>query len=274
MVNFNGDLLDKDNCLLSVNNRGFKYGDSLFETIRIEGNRIVFLEDHYFRLMASMRMLRMQIPMSFTLDYLEGQIISLLQHLADEKISRIRCTVFRKEGGFYKPNSNEVDFLIEAFDGIILKKETYTVDLYKDHYVSAGLFSTIKSSNRLLNVLSSIYADENDLDNCILLNEQKNVVEASNSNIFMVNGHSIRTPKLLDGCIKGILRSKMIQMIEKHPIYTIQETSISPFEIQKADEVFLTNAIIGVQPVTNYRKKKFSVKIANELANELALLAV
>ena len=118
--------------------------------------------------------------------------------------------------GFYTPITNEIDFLIEAFEGEALKKENYTVDLFKDYYVNSGLLSTVKSSNRLLNVLSSIYANENELDNCVLLNEQKSIVEASNANIFLVKGDSIKTPKLLDGCIKGVARKKIIEIIEKH----------------------------------------------------------
>jgi len=273
MVNYNGSLIEKETSVLSIQNRGYRYGDSLFETIRLKKGRICFLEDHYFRLMASMRMLRMEIPMNFTLEYLEEQILNLVDILDNQDIFKIRCTVSRKDGGFYTPIINEIDFLIEAFEGELVKKENYTVDLFKDYYVNSGLLSTVKSSNRLLNVLSSIYANENEFDNCVLLNEQKNIVEASNANIFLVKGDSIKTPKLLDGCIKGVARKKIIEIIEKHKTYTIEETSISPFELQKADEVFFTNAIVGVQPVTNYRKKKFSTIVGNDLRNELENLS-
>ncbi len=274
MVNFNATLLEKESCVLSINNRGFKYGDSLFETIKVKEGGICFLEDHYFRLMASMRMLRMEIPMNFTLEYLEEQIENLIKILEDKSISKIRCTVFRKDGGLYAPINHDIDFLIEAFEGETQKKETYTIDIFKDHYVNSGLLSTVKSSNRLLNVLSSIYADENELDNCILVNEQKNLVEASNANVFLVKGLVIKTPKLLDGCIKGVMRKKVIEVIEKHSDYTIEEVSISPFELQKADEVFVTNAIIGVQPVTNYRKKKFSTVVGGLISKEIDRLSI
>ncbi len=102
----------------------------------------------------------------------------------------------------------------------------------------------------MLNTLASIFADENDLDNCILLNEKKGVVEVTNGNIFVVKGNVVKTPALTEGCIKGIVRIKVIEILFKNKDFTIEETSISPFEIQKADEVFITNAIIGVQPVT------------------------
>lgn len=269
MINLNGKLVERESSSLTLNNRGYKYGDSLFETIRIYKNKAIFLEDHYFRLMASMRMLRMEIPMNFTLDYLEEQIVTLLNILEERSITKIRITVSRKDGGLYLPISNDIDFIIEAFEGESDIKEKYVVDLFKDHYVNSGLLSTIKSSNRLLNVVSSIYADENDLDNCILINEKKNVVEATNANIFVVKGNIVKTPALLEGCIKGVSRKKIIEILEKKEEFVLEETQISPFELQKADEIFLTNAIVGVQPVTNYRKKKFDSKIGALLAKEL-----
>lgn len=273
MVNLNGNLIEKETCSLSLNNRGYKYGDSLFETIRINDDKIIFLEDHYFRLMASMRMIRMDIPMNFSLDYLEVQIQSLIAMLDNDSISKVRVTVFRKEGGLYLPTTNDIDFIIEAFEGHSIQKESYTVDLFKDHYVNSGMLSTIKSSNRLLNVVASIFAEENDLDNCILVNEQKNVVEATNANIFIVKGNVIKTPALLDGCIKGVARKKIIEILEKNKEYTLEETQVSPFELQKADEIFLTNAIVGVQSVTNYRKKKFDTKVGQFFAAELKRLS-
>lgn len=273
MVNFNGVLLEKESFHLSLHNRGFSYGDSLFETIRIEKGKIYFLEDHYFRLMSSMRMIRMEIPMEFTLDYFEKQITDLVTLIGKETIFKVKCTVFRKEGGLYTPTTNGVDFLIEAFEGSTSKKEAYTIDIYKDHYVNSGLLSTLKSSNRLLNVIASIFAKENDFDTCVLINEDKKIVEATNANIFLVKGNVIRTPKLMDGCIKGVARKNIIAMIEKNESYIFEEVSISPFDIQKADEVFLTNAIVGVQPVTNYRKKTFETQIGEKLRKDFFALS-
>lgn len=265
MVNYNGILLEKESFQLSKNNRGFAYGDSLFETIRIADGEICFLEDHYFRLMASMRMIRMEISMEFTLDYFKKQIQDLIQIIGADIIHKVKCTVYRKEGGLYRPTTNAVEFLIEAFDGRAAIKDDFVIDIYKDHYLNSGLLSTLKSSNRLLNVIASIYAKENGFDTCILINENKNIVESTNANIFLVKGCVIKTPKLMDGCIKGVARKKLIELLEKNEEFTLEETSISPFDIQKADEVFLTNALLGVQPVTKYRKKIFTTKVGEVL---------
>ncbi|CAM1368743.1 Aminotransferase class IV [Tenacibaculum litoreum] len=274
MVNFNGTLISDNEVQISTKNRAFKYGDAIFETIKVLNGKVVFVEDHYFRLMASMRMLRMKIPMKFTLEYLQEEILKVVKELPESSTYRVRLTVFRKDGGLYEPLTNEIDYIIEGTPLGHTEKEVYRMDVYKDFYNYSGLLSTIKTTNRMLNTLAAVFAKENDLDNCILLNERKGVVETINGNIFIVKGSTIKTPALTEGCIKGIIRKKVIEIIEKHPEYTIEETTISPFEIQKADEVFITNAIVGIQPVTNYRKKEFSTDITNKIKSSLKLATV
>ncbi|REH52616.1 branched-chain amino acid aminotransferase [Tenacibaculum gallaicum] len=274
MVNFNGTLISDNEVQISTKNRAFKYGDAIFETIKVLNGKVVFVEDHYFRLMASMRMLRMKIPMKFTLEFLQDEILQVIKELPESSTYRVRLTVFRKDGGLYTPVTNEIDYIIEGTPLEYTEKEVYRMDVFKDFYNYSGLLSTIKTTNRMLNTLAAVFAEENDLDNCILLNERKGVVEAINGNIFIIKEGVIKTPALTEGCIKGIIRKKVIEIIEKHPEYTIEETTISPFEIQKADEVFITNAIVGIQSVTNYRKKEFSTEITNKIKSSLKLAIV
>lgn len=271
MINFNGDLRTENEFSLSSNNRAFKYGDGLFETIKVENRRVVFLEDHYFRLMSSMRMLRMEISMKFTLEFFEKEILRTIE--ANELIkSRVRFSVFRNDGGLYLPKDNATSYIIETDNLSITLKTDYEVDLFKDHYVYSGMLSTLKTNNKILNVIASVYADENGLDNCILLNEKKQVVEAINSNIFLVKNNQITTPSLSEGCLKGVVRKNIISLINKDSEYEILEAAISPFELQKADEVFLTNTIVGIQSVTKYRKKVYEISVATNLHNKLKIL--
>tara|TARA_B110000902_G_scaffold102853_1_gene121584 strand:+ start:1362 stop:2195 length:834 start_codon:yes stop_codon:yes gene_type:complete len=274
MINFNGELQAPENLKLSSENRAFKYGDAIFETIKVMHKKVIFWEDHYFRLMASMRMLRMKIPLTFTLEFLEQEILKTVSVHDTADSFRIRLNVFRKDGGLYTPKTNNIDFIIEVNVNSYQTKETYSLDVYKDFYNYSGLLSTIKTNNRMLNTLASIFADENDLDNCILLNEKKGVVEVTNGNIFVVKGNVIKTPALSEGCIKGIARNKVIEIVSKNKEFTLEEVSISPFEIQKADEVFITNAIIGVQPVTSYKKKTFTTGIGKKIASNLRVMQI
>ncbi|NOR28824.1 MAG: aminotransferase class IV [Lutibacter sp.] len=268
MINLNGVFFDKSAEVLNANNRVFKYGDALFETIKVKNLTVYFIEDHYFRLMASMRMLRMEIPMSFTLDFFKSELLKTVQQNNLEN-ARARFTVYRQDGGLYKPLTNQINYLIEVSPLLnTVVKEQYTIDLFKDYYVYSGLLSTIKTTNKLTNVLASIYASENNFDNCILINENKHVVEAINANIFIVKGSIIKTPPIIDGCVKGIARKKIIEIVSEMNAYTIEESVISPFDIQKADEVFISNVIIGIQPITSYKKAVYSTKVSKELTLE------
>lgn len=274
MVNFNGTLLEENTNFLNEENRGLRYGDALFETIRVVNNKIFFWESHYLRLMASMRILRMEIPMDFTMEFLQKEIEkTVLSNELQNSPARIRITVFREAGGLYTPTNKEVSFAIEAKTlenpFYILNDSFYEVELFKDHYVNSGLLSTLKSNNKVLHVLAGIYAKENDYDNCLLINEKKNVIEATNGNIFLVKGNVIKTPPITEGCLNGVLRKQLIEIIGKTEDLEFQEAEISPFEIQKADEMFITNVISGITSVSKYRKKTYSNEIAKKLLGRL-----
>ncbi|MGB2143771.1 MAG: aminotransferase class IV [Flavobacteriaceae bacterium] len=274
MINSNGELLSEQEAKLSVFNRGLAYGDALFETIKTLNGKILFWEDHYFRLMASMRILRMEIPMTFTPEFLESQILELVSHHnSDSNSFRVKFTVFRNQGGFYTPNSNAVSYFITAeplpTDLYLLNTSDYRIELFKDFYITPGLLSTLKSNNKLLNVLGSVYAKENQYDNCLLLNTNKNIVEALNGNLFLVKDNVIKTPPLDDGCLKGIMRKQILEIIGKIPDFECVEASISPFELQKADELFVTNVIQGIQPITSFRKKNFTNHVSQSILAKL-----
>ena len=274
MINSNGELLSEQEAKLSVFNRGLAYGDALFETIKTLNGKILFWEDHYFRLMASMRILRMEIPMTFTPEFLESQILELVSHHnSDSNSFRVKFTVFRNQGGSYTPNSNAVSYFITAeplpTDLYLLNTSDYRIELFKDFYITPGLLSTLKSNNKLLNVLGSVYAKENQYDNCLLLNTNKNIVEALNGNLFLVKDNVIKTPPLDDGCLKGIMRKQILEIIGKIPDFECVEASISPFELQKADELFVTNVIQGIQPITSFRKKNFTNHVSQSILAKL-----
>jgi len=273
MINFNGKILGNES-VISVENRGFSYGDALFETIKVSLGKLLFWEDHYFRLMASMRIMRMEIPMNFTMEFLEAQIIETLSvnQLLDVS-SRVKLFVYRINGGLYLPESNDVNFVITAKqienDFYLLNVDFFEIDLFKDYYITPSLLSTLKTNNKAINVIGSIFAKENKLDNCLLLNTNKNVVEALNGNIFIVKDNYIKTPPLKDGCLKGVMRKQIIEILELTPEFKIEEDSISPFELLKADEIFLTNVITGIQPVSKYRKKIFTNTVSKILLGKL-----
>jgi len=277
-VNFNGQLMAEEVPYLPHGNRGLYVGDAVFESLRVMGGKAIFWEDHYLRLMSSMRMLRMEIPMAFTMEFLAEEIKILLEaNGLLGQTCRVRLTVFRKAGGRYRPNTNEIDYLLEASalenPFFTLDDSSYEVELFKDYYVNNDLLSTLKTNNKALHVVAGVFAQENGYANCLLINGNKHVVEAINANLFLVKGDTVVTPPLSDGALNGIIRQKLMEVIGKMEGKTLEERSISPFELQKADELFLTNAIQGILPVTKYRKKQYQSSLASELIGKLNTMA-
>lgn len=266
MVNLNGTLLSGASPSLTADNRGFLYGDAVFETIKHTGQKALFLEDHYFRLMASMRIFGMEIPLEFTLDFFEQEFLRTIKgQSVTAPAWRVRLTVYRAEGGRYMPVNNNVNFLIQSEPLDQLKypqpNDNYVVDLYKDFYVQASMLSNLKSNNKALQVLGSVFAQRQDLQNCILINDRKEVTEALNGNIFLVFGNELHTPPLNSGCLDGIMRKQLMAMADKLSL-KVEERAITPFELQRADELWVTNTITGITPVVQYRRKTYQNQVA------------
>lgn len=270
MINFNGNIVEESNQL--SNNRGFLFGDAVFETLRLISNKIIFWEDHYFRLMASMRILRFDIPEYFTPDFLKKEILKLNNEINFGLDARVRITVFRSSEGRYRPKSNAVSFIINIdrlnSSKYTIKQQKVKVDLYKDYYLNNQLINSIKSNNKSINILASIFASENELDNCILLNNNKMVCEFINGNLFYVKDDKIYTPNLQSGCLNGVLRKNLINIIKSTEL-SLEEVNVSPFDLVAAEELFMTNVIQGITPVNNYRRKNFDIKIASRLIDLL-----
>lgn len=271
--NLNGYIIRNKHLGITLNNRGLNYGDGLFETIKYSRKRIHFWEDHYFRLMSSMRIVRMEIPLEFSPEFLEEQIHKALKaNQLEEASARVKILVVRKAGGFYSPENNEPDFLIttEAWpdDEYQINAEGLEIDLYKDFPKMSGLLGNIKSTSAQLYTIASIFAQENNWDDVLLLNENKEVIESTRSNVFLLKGEELITPPLSSGCLKGIMRKQIIELAPQIGLQ-VKEENFSPFAIQKADELWLSNSMRGVQWVGQYRKKSFKSEKAAEMVKRL-----
>lgn len=277
-LNYNGSLKAADEHILTTQNRAFLYGDGVCDVCKYSYQKLLFWEEHYLRLMAGMRVLRMDIPMTFSMEYLQDEIIALIKaNGLESKPVKVRFSVFRKVGGGYTPATNEVDYVIETEElrspFYVLNEAAYEVELFKDFYVQPDLLATIKHLNKNVNILGGIFAYENDYQNCLLLNSNKNIAGVVDGNLFVVQGNTIKTPPLTDGAVNGITRKILLKTLKKAPDYEVVEGSISPFELQKADELFVTNSIVGIQPISKYRKKDYPCTVAKSLIGKLNTVA-
>lgn len=275
MINHNGALTGAHAPIFTAQNRGLLYGDAVFETIRYSQKHLHFFEDHYFRLMAAMRVFRMNIPMTFTPEFLELECLRVIEAQSEMAPAwRIRLTVYRNDGGAYLPKTRDVQYLVEAkplqHDQYQAAAD-YKVELFNDYYLQKSMLSNLKSNNKALQVIGSIFMEEQGFDNGILVNDEKEVVEFLNGNLFVVDDGKLRTPPISSGCLDGIMRKQVIRIAKKAGITCTEET-ISPFDLQRVQEVFMTNAVVGIQPVASYRRTTYENSVAASLQQQLIKL--
>jgi len=259
--------------VFKLNNRAFRYGDALFETIYASGGVIPFFRDHYDRLTRSMKILKMQCPPEFTRDILHKEITGLLTRNKLFQGARIRLTVFRDGGGLYSPDSNNIAYLIEATridnDRFILNDKGFIIDVYDHIKKPVNILSNLKTTNSLLYVLAGIYKKENGIDDCIILNENNIICEAISSNIFIAKDNVILTPSLESGCVSGIMRERIINIAADMNYTVYDDSHFNTNELLTADELFLTNAVAGIRWVLGFKKRRYYNRIAKIITKRL-----
>jgi branched-chain amino acid aminotransferase len=266
-INYNGFLYAEDEAIFTVKNRGFRYGDALFESIRVVNGKACFLEDHFIRLKKGMKVLKMRSA-NISFNELKDQIEKLILKNHINGGGRVRLTVFRSGEGLYTPEGEGKSYVIEAKpinDNLfVLNESGINIDVYNEIRRYRNALSQIKSTNNIPHVLAGIYKKENDLDDCIVLNDLGRIVEAVSSNIFLYKNHNLYTPSLEEGCMDGIMRKQILKVAGELNI-NVFEGMLNGSMLLQADEMFLTNAIRGIQWVGSYRQKRYYNKATKEI---------
>ena len=181
--------------------------------------------------------------------------------------------VYRKEGVLYSPTNNEVNYLIQTKEiknnEYQLNKTGLTIDIYKDIAKPNNILSNLKLTSAVFFVLAGIYKSERNLDECIILNENANIVEALSSNVFLVKDSNIYTPPLSSGCLNGIMRRQIIEIAKSLKLDLIDNAPINAEDLINADEVFLSNSISGIKWVLAFKQKRYYNKTSKLLINKL-----
>ncbi len=210
----------------------------------------------------------MVLPDSFTQQKTEEQIHELLDSNKLNKGARLRLSFFRATGGFYKPQNNSVEYIMETeeleSDKYSLNKAGLNVGVYSQLRKACNMLGGIKSCSAQLYVMASLYAEEKNWNDAVILNETGHVAEATSSNIFMVSGNTVYTPDLDQACVDGVMRRVILDIGNKHG-YKFVECAILPDDLLKADEVFITNAIKGIQWVKGIKNKRYYHEVSSAL---------
>jgi branched-chain amino acid aminotransferase len=256
----NGKFYLSDEKSLSHKNRAFRYGDALFETIHCLGTVPQFIDNHWDRLSEGMKLLKMEPDSDLTLHSLNSYIGKLLNRNRIYKGARIRLTVFRDDGGLYAPERNTISWVMEAssleYERYELNTKGLHIDIFDGVHKPVNILSALKTTNSMLFVLAGIYRVENGLDECLILNQYGRVAESISSNIFLLLDNKLITPPLSEGCLAGTMRHTVIDLIKKLG-YTVEEKGILERNLIESEEIFLTNAIQGVQWVGAYKDRRY-----------------
>jgi len=270
-INFNDEILEADTKILTAGNRAFKYGDGLFESMRMAKGHVKFMDQHADRLQRGMKALKIdgysQMDTWFLKDRAEALAIR-----NKTKHARIRLTVYREDGGLYTPAQNKAGFCMELQPmdepRYFLNDKGLIMDVFTDLGKPLNYLSNIKSCNSLVYVMGGLFKAQNKLDDIFILNQNKFLCEAGSSNVFVWYQNHLYTPALSEGCVEGVMRQVVINLALKHKI-PVTEAQINPEILYEADEVFLTNATRGIQWVMGYGVKRYFNQLSKGLMDEL-----
>lgn len=274
-ISYNGKIILEKELPLGLNNRAFQYGDGLFETMHASGNKVQFFYEHMDRLIRSMKLLKMEIPVRFSIDTmgLQREISKLLIKNKLFKGARIRMSVYRQPGGFYSPETDETEYVMQCsrIDSDIyeLNSKGLLIDVYDEILKPMNMLSSVKLSSSVFFVLAGIFKRENQLDECLILNTKGNIIEGISSNIFLVKEKTIITPSVREGCLPGIMRQKVIELARKNGFIVQDEQAVKIQDIMAADEIFYTNVVKGIQWVLGFKQRRYYNKVAKVLADAL-----
>lgn len=256
---FNGKIIPADEPVLLASNRGYRYGDGLFETMKVAKGKILLSDHHFERLFAGLALLQFEIPRLFLRQKTEDEIVSLCKKNNCEGLARVRLSVFRGNGGLYDEDKG-LQYLIECWpltESVSkLNENGLVIDVFPGAEKSCDKFSNLKSANFLPYSMAALYAKEKKLNDCLVLNTTGGIADSTIANLFIIKNAIVITPGLEEGCVNGVMRQYLLQKMQAADC-AVQEATLSVNDILVADEVFLTNAIHGIRWVRQFRDMSY-----------------
>ena len=258
---FNGRQVSVQEPVLHASNRAFRYGDGLFETIRVANGKIPLGDLHFKRLFKGMNQLKISIG-DLTQESLTQQILQLCRKNDCLLKARVRMQVFRS-------GEEQPGFIIEATElpakSIDWDDKGFIVDVFQGAAKSTDALSNLKSSNFLPYVMADIFAKENGLEDAIVLNVNGRIADTTRANIFLLKNNQLYTPPLSEGCVEGVMRSWMLENLTREVI----QAPLSLNDMSESSEVFLTNAVFGIRWVRSFRNKTYISTYSKKVYSEL-----
>jgi branched-chain amino acid aminotransferase len=266
--NYNGKIYSEGTPIISADNRGLRYGDGLFETLKFQNGLLIFADAHFERLWKGLLVLQFKIQKDFTPGFLKEEIYSLLKKNKNENSARIRLSVFRGNGGLYDAEDHLPHYVIETIplseDAGKWNSNGLILGTYNDVKKSCDILSNLKHNNYLPSVMAALHAKKEKWNDAVILNTHNRICESTIANIFLIKGEAVYTPALTEGCVAGIMRDFIIKNVSSLG-FKIVEKEIAIDELLNADEVFLTNSIYNMRWVQQIDDKKHTSHLVHKI---------
>ncbi len=283
-LNFNGSILPADAPLVGAGNRGFRYGDGLFETLKVFGGRLILPQYHFERLLHGATLLGFDGKHHPSPSEWSESILALCKKNGHERLARVRLMIFRGDAemgdagmddpGFQVPNYIIQTWPIPATNHFIpiddsgANKTGLRIDVFPGGQKSCDVFANLKSNNYLLYTQAARYATQNGLDDSLVLNNYGRIADSSIANVFYAGRGMIYTPPLTEGCIAGIMRRFLIGILPAAG-FDIKEKETGIEDLEAAEEVFLTNSIQEIRCVKHFRRAGYGNEMVRAIYDQL-----
>ena len=256
--NFNGKIYKDETAVIGAANRGLRYGDGLFETMKIKNAHLILEDEHFARLWRGLNILQFTIPKHFTADKLQEEILQITKKNNHENYARVRITVCRSNGGLYDAIDNFPNYIIQTWalpqGNDKLNSNGLDIGIYTKAKKSCDILSNLKHNNYLPYVMAAIQAKKEKWNDAIILNSYGRICDSTIANIFLVKNEVVYTPALSEGCVAGVIRKYIIDKLNATG-FTCIEKEVTIDELLAADEIFLTNSIYNIRWVKSITNK-------------------
>jgi len=270
--NFNGKILPADTSTIGPENRGLRYGDGLFETIKMTNGKLLFEDDHFARLWKGLTILQFDLPKHFSPENLQEQIVALAKKNEHTASARLRLNVFRGDGGLYDAVNHSPNYFIQSWQlpesSGNLNSNGLVVGIYPDVKKTYDVLCNLKHNNYLPYLMGALYAKKEKWNDAIILNSAGRICDTTIANIFMIKDEIIYTPSLTEACVAGVMRNYIIRN-SKTAGFEVVEKEVTIEDILQADEVFITNTIRNIQWVQSINDKTYSNTIIKKICTAL-----
>ncbi len=264
---FNNKFYESTTPVIATDSKAFRYGELVFETIRVQNKKILFFESHFERLQNAATLLHFNLPKLFTAPILQKHIeVTLAKN--NLKTARVRVTLFKGNGGLFENEESTLNLLIETYtlptSNYEFNSNGLDICFYDSMQKPIDTFSNYKTGNHLIYTMAAHFAKQQKCNEAIVSNINGTIADTTISNIFIIKNEKICTPPITDGCVDGIFRKYVIEKIG-----TVVQESITKNDVLIADAVFLTNTIKGMQWVKRIENTQYESTAVEKLFTKI-----